>query len=433
MQTVTLIIDRRREISVKYKKLLQDDYSVVLISKNLISAMKLIQDKEPDMIIISDSMGADLDSYCKEIRALTYNMRPIIIATSKSSDINDKLKVLESGADDFISEPINSKEFVMRIKAHMRREFESNLDDNKMLPNRNYSLRAVKRLVTTDKPWAGMIITINNFRVYREVYTKLASDKMAQTYSAIIASTLSKEDFIGSLSENEFLVITDEMKAEKIANFLTFAFDTVSEKFYSQNDITRGFVMSQGDSLAGRRTEFVHSSIGIVTAKTREYKDYQEILSDMTNICKLATLPNKSNYLMERAKLTAEDSVTHTNYNNSIIVIEKDESMRLLLSTILNIQGYKTQTYTEFKQINTKETPAVIILDAGDNETKNELDVCKIIKDSHLLQKSKLIVTSIFHDKETVLKSGADLYLPKPYDVAGLVRWVDSFVKEFNY
>ena len=329
MQTVTLIIDKRREISVKYRKLLQDDYSIVLISKNLISAMKLIQDKEPDLIIISDSMGSDLDAYCKEIRALTYNMRPIIVATSKSSDISDKLKTLESGADDFISEPINSKEFVMRIKAHLRREFESNLDDKKMLPNRNYSMRAIKRLLTSDKDWAAMLITIDNFQIYREVYTKLASDKLAQTYSAIIASTLSKEDYLGSISENEFLAVTDEIKAEKIANFLTFAFDTVSEKFYSASDLNRGFVMSQGDSLAGKRSEFVHSSIGIVTAKTRDYSDTQELLTDLVNIKNLAKLPTKSNYLMERAKLTAEDSVTSPKFNNRILVIEKDDSMRL--------------------------------------------------------------------------------------------------------
>ena len=47
MQTVTLIIDKRRELSVKYKKLLENDYSSVIISKNIISAMKFIQDKEP--------------------------------------------------------------------------------------------------------------------------------------------------------------------------------------------------------------------------------------------------------------------------------------------------------------------------------------------------------------------------------------------------
>ena len=66
MQTVTLIIDKRRELSVKYKKLLANQYSQVIISKNLLYAMKTIQDKEPDLIIISDSIDSDLSDYCKK-------------------------------------------------------------------------------------------------------------------------------------------------------------------------------------------------------------------------------------------------------------------------------------------------------------------------------------------------------------------------------
>lgn len=65
MQSLTLIIDKRRELSVKYKKLLQNELSTVIVSKNLISAMKTIQDSEPDLIIISDSIDGDLADYCK--------------------------------------------------------------------------------------------------------------------------------------------------------------------------------------------------------------------------------------------------------------------------------------------------------------------------------------------------------------------------------
>ena len=133
MQAVTLIIDKRRELSIKYKKILENKNNKVLISKNLIGAMKIIQDKEPDLIIISDSVEGDLSDYCKKIRALTYNMRPIIIATSKSAELQDRLEVLENGADDFISEPVNSDEFLMRIKAHLRRELESNMDAKHIL------------------------------------------------------------------------------------------------------------------------------------------------------------------------------------------------------------------------------------------------------------------------------------------------------------
>ena len=85
MQSVTLIIDKRPELSTKYKKLLNNEANSVIVSKDLISAMKIIQDKEPDLIIISDSIDSDISDYCKKIRALTYNMRPVIVATSKSS------------------------------------------------------------------------------------------------------------------------------------------------------------------------------------------------------------------------------------------------------------------------------------------------------------------------------------------------------------
>ena len=54
------------------------------------------------------------------------------------------------------------------------------------------------------------------------------------------------------------------------------------------------------------------------------------------------------------------------------------------------------------------------------------------IKQKEELKNSKIIVTSIIHDKELVLNTGADLYLPKPYEIPQLIKWVDSFIKEFN-
>lgn len=132
MQSVTLIIDKRLELSTKYKKLLESETNNVIVSKDLISAVKIIQDKEPDLIIISDSFDNDLSDFCRQVRALTYNMRPIIVAMSKSADFSDRINVLNSGADDFLSEPVNPEEFKVRINAHLRREYESNLDSKNL-------------------------------------------------------------------------------------------------------------------------------------------------------------------------------------------------------------------------------------------------------------------------------------------------------------
>ena len=327
MQPVTLIIDKRREISVKYRKLLKSNNNSVIITKNLLSALKIIQDKEPDLIIISDSIDSNLPDFCKKIRALTYNIRPVIIAMSKSAELSDKLNVLENGADDFISEPVNPEEFLMRIKAHLRREFESNMNTKVCLPAKNYTLRALKRISSENTPWAVMYITIENFNNYKEVYTELASDKLVQTYCAIMSSVLSEADYLGTLSDNEFVIITDSLKMEKIANFLTFAFDSVAPKFYSPQDNKRGFMIMRGDEIAGRRSNFVHTTIGIITNEFIHYKNSNQLIHALIQIHRMADLHDKSNYLIERPRITAENAVENE-INNRIFIIEEDEATR---------------------------------------------------------------------------------------------------------
>ena len=432
MQSVTLIIDKRRELSVKYKKLLENDISSVIISKNLISAMKLIQDKEPDLIIVSDSIDENLGDFCKKIRALTYNMRPVIVALSKSAELQDRLNVLSCGADDFLSEPVNNEEFIMRMKAHLRREFESNLDAKSLLPNKNYSMRALKRILTAKEQWGCLFISIENFKNYRENYTELASDKLIQTYCAIMQSSLNEDDYLGEISENGFLIITNPLKAEKIANFLVFAFDAVAKKFYSLQDRERGYIIINGDDLAGRRSNFVHTTIGIVTNEFQKFSDTKQLFASLISIHDLADLPDRSNYLIERAKISGQDAVAEKAYNNKVVIIEPDEAMNILLKTILELQGYDVLTASAFEQLR-ELSPAVIILDAGSADSLEGLDLCKALREESEFSNTKLIVTSILHDKELILNCGADLYLPKPYELSNLIKWVKFFIDEVNF
>lgn len=431
MQSVTLIIDKRLELSTKYKKLLESNSNKVIISKDLITSIKIIQDEEPDLIIISDSFDDDLSDFCKQVRALTYNMRPIIVAMSKSADFNDRIKVLESGADDFLSEPVNSEEFKVRMTAHLRREYETNLDTKLFIPTKNYTLRAIKRNLTA-KDWAILYISIENFDSYKQAYTQLASDKLLQTYGAIIKASVGEEDYIGSLAENIFLVITDSVKAERLARFLTFAFDSVASKFYAEHDLERGYMILQGDEFAGRRANFVHSTISVITNEFTNYKDTTQVLNNLAQIHDMADMPNKSNFLIERPKLSADDSVIEKEYNNRVLIFETDEALSVLLNTILNLQGYETKIIDNYNMPKKKELPALIIIDAGDLEKRNGLNLCYKLKQHKDFQNSKIIVTSIIHDKELVLNAGADLYLPKPYEISNLIKWVDLFIKEFN-
>ncbi len=422
MLSNVLIIDKRKELSIKYKKSIEDAETTAVIARNLKDALHYIQFAEPDIIIVSDSLNERLSDLCNKIRALTYNTRPVIIALSKSADTNDRIEVLKNGADDFWSEPVNIDEFKIRIRAHLRRDIESNLDNKTLLPNRRFVEKNLKRLLNSDNKPAVLLLGLENLKNYKSVYTDVAGDKLIQTLVAIIKSTLDNNDFFGQLDDENFVIITSPYTAEKMAVFLTFAFDTVAPKFYSAQDAKRGYMLLKGDRMAGMRANFVSLLIGGIIDNYERIESVEALVQRLFSIKKIAKIPNGSNYAIDRIKLTGENSVVEPKINNFVFVKEPDSALSLLLRTTLELQGYDV---TEELDLNSAEQPAVLIIDSEDD--LSGLNLCREIKNRQNFVHTKIIVTTTVHDKAAILDAGADLYLPKPYEISDLIRWIEFF------
>lgn len=420
MLSYVLIIDKRKELSVKYKKSIDDEQTSAVIARTLKDAVALVQESEPDLIIISDSIDEDLSNFCEKIRTLTYNTRPTIIALSKSADTTDRIKVLASGADDFLSEPVNIEEFKMRIKAHLRRDIESNLNNVTLLPNKKYVYKAIRRLLHSENKLAILLAGIENLDNYKSVYSDIAGDKLLQTFAAITKSALDANDFLGQLDDKNFVIITNPYSAEKMAAFLTFAFDTVTPKFYSEQDARRGYTLLDGDKKAGMRANFVSVLIGGILDNYESISGVDGLLEKLFAIKKIARIPSGSNYAIDRIKLTGENSVITPEINRSVYISEPDEALALLLRTTLELQGYEICETLD-------NQPGIVILDSEDD--MSGLKVCKDLKANLNFVNTKIIVTSTVHDKSAILNAGADLYLPKPYEISDLIRWIEFFFK----
>ena len=420
MLSYVLIIDKRKELSVKYKKSIDDEQTSAVIARTLKDAVALVQESEPDLIIISDSIDEDLSNFCEKMRTLTYNTRPTIIALSKSADTADRIKVLASGADDFLSEPVNIEEFKMRIKAHLRRDIESNLYNVTLLPNKKYVYKAIRRLLHSENKLAILLAGIENLDNYKSVYSDIAGDKLLQTFAAITKSALDANDFLGQLDDKNFVIITNPYSAEKMAAFLTFAFDTVTPKFYSEQDVRRGYTLLDGDRKAGMRANFVSVLIGGILDNYESISGVDGLLEKLFAIKKIARIPSGSNYAIDRIKLTGENSVITPEINRSVYISEPDEALALLLRTTLELQGYEICETLD-------NQPGIVILDSEDD--MSGLKVCKDLKANLNFVNTKIIVTSTVHDKSAILNAGADLYLPKPYEISDLIRWIEFFFK----
>lgn len=417
-----LIIDKRKELPVKYKKALESPQLSTIITTSLKDALIKIQTQEPDIIIVSDSIEENLSDFCQKIRTLTYNIRPVIIAISKSADTNDRISTLEHGADDFISEPVNIEEFKTRVKAHIRRELETSLDDKTLLPNKKLTLKTIKRMLNSNKDCAILLVGLDNLKEYQNFYTELAGDKIVQTFLAIVKSAISENDFVGQLNYNEFIIITDSYSVEKLAEFLIFAFDTVAPKFYSQKDVTRGYMLLNDDSRAGMRVNFVSLTIGGVLETNKLDTSLAGVLERLYYMKKVAKIPVGSHYAIDRVKLSGVNSIADNILNKNIYIKEPDEALYLLLRTTIELQGYNI---VEELNLENTEQPFIIILDALNDFSG--LELCKKLKNNVNFVNTKIFVTSTIQDKTAVLNSGADLYLPKPYEISDLIRWIEYF------
>jgi two-component system phosphate regulon response regulator PhoB len=102
-------------------KLKQAGYAVRTINDPL-RTIGLARDLRPDLIIL-DMMMPDL-SGVQLLRMIrgdgVLQDIPIIFLTAKG-DITDKVKGLESGADDFMTKPFDARELLLRVKSLLRR------------------------------------------------------------------------------------------------------------------------------------------------------------------------------------------------------------------------------------------------------------------------------------------------------------------------
>lgn len=120
--------DGIREFTMKF--LLKQNFNVVP-AKNGEEALKLLNDVEPDLILLDIEMpGMNGFTVCREIRKkLTI---PIIFLTVRR-DTMDKVKCFELGGDDYVTKPFDFEELHARIKANIRRYYSSNQEERNII------------------------------------------------------------------------------------------------------------------------------------------------------------------------------------------------------------------------------------------------------------------------------------------------------------
>ncbi len=178
-------------------------------------AIEFARKLSPDLVLL-DLMLPIFDGFevCQNLR---FDMNlPIIVVSAKETE-DDKEKLFELGADDYITKPFSFKEMVMRVNAQLRRFYELNA---KIADERKYGNLTISRDRAEVKVNEKVLpLTAKEFKLL-DVLTENA-DKIFSKQK-LIDNVWGENEFI---DENTVTVtvarLREKLLAEKINNVVT--------------------------------------------------------------------------------------------------------------------------------------------------------------------------------------------------------------------
>lgn len=119
-----LIVDDNRVVLKILTNILESQNYLTVSASNGIDALKIAYQEKPDLII-TDYMMPEMDGMAlitKLKSQLATRFIPIIMLTSKD-EVDAEVEVINAGADDYLTKPVNPKRLIARINRLLNRAF----------------------------------------------------------------------------------------------------------------------------------------------------------------------------------------------------------------------------------------------------------------------------------------------------------------------
>ena len=112
-------------------------------------AIDLASASPPDLVILDLGLpDVPGEQVCRELRRLI--VAPIVVLSARHSE-DEKVRLLDAGADDYVTKPFGPAELLARVKAHLRRAaLLERSDAEPVIENGPIRIDFLRRIVTRD-------------------------------------------------------------------------------------------------------------------------------------------------------------------------------------------------------------------------------------------------------------------------------------------
>jgi PleD family two-component response regulator len=278
-----LVVDDEDHIRRILKFQLEKHGYEVVLAENGEVALELVRREGPDLILL-DLMMPRIDGFetCRRIRQnFQTSQIPVIILTAKS-ELPDKIKGLQDGANDYLIKPYSNEELLLRVRNVLEwslRQKEANPLTG--LPGNRAIEKELQARIESKAPFAFLYLDIDNFKPYNDHYGYQKGDDAILFLGDIITEAVNSlgggDDFVGHIGGDDFVVITSPERSEFIARHIIDEFDRGSLVLLREEDISRGFMEVRSRLGEIKRMPVMSLTIALVLDEEGKLKHYAQV------------------------------------------------------------------------------------------------------------------------------------------------------------
>lgn len=301
------IIDDKPNLRETLKRLFKEDKSYRFKSvptEELDIALKNI----PSLIIINeDNIDEDIISICEKIKKDDDNTITPVIVLSSNKDHNHRINLLKLGVSHYIINPINEDFFYYTIQNTLNLIYiNRRVSPLTGLPGNVQIQAEMKKRFSLKETFAMIYIDLDNFKAYNDIYGFLKGDQIikftAKTILKNVHTDEYEDSFVGHIGGDDFVAIVSETDYEKICQNIITDFDTNILKYFTDEDVERGYLEVENRKGIMEQFPLTSISIGVVEVEEGRFANVLEIGEAGASVKHLAKTIQGSTYVIDRRK-----------------------------------------------------------------------------------------------------------------------------------
>jgi len=261
----------------------------------------------PELIILDISMpGMDGFAVCSELRRHPQTRHvPLVMLTAHRNAVDDRVRGLRLGADDYLPKDVAPEELAARIEGVLRRALTSG-DVNPLtrLPGNTVVSDEIDRRILARMPFAIAWADLDNFKAFNDRYGFSRGDKMILETAKVLREAVERygahDDFLGHVGGDDFVIISAIERAHPIAEYTIRLFEERIPLLYDLDDRTRGFIRSVDRNGSPQSFPLATISIAIVHSHAYRFLNVLQVAEAASEVKHLAKSRPGSQIVVDR-------------------------------------------------------------------------------------------------------------------------------------